>query len=94
MGFREVNIVTSFRYKQSWPVVIRLVDGGVFGDVTQLITHSLPLEKTIEAFEICADRSTNAIKVQVGGRCYSKLTSLDCRLLTHSETYDIVDFEV
>ncbi|OXG49841.1 hypothetical protein J010_04757 [Cryptococcus neoformans] len=65
MGFREVNIVTSFRYQQSWPVVIRLVSEGVLGDVTQLITHTFPVEKTIDAFETCADRSALAIKVQI-----------------------------
>lgn len=65
MGFREVNIVTSFRYRLSWPVVIRLVNAGIFGDVTGLITHTFPIEQTIEAFETCADRSKLAIKVQV-----------------------------
>lgn len=65
MGFREVNIITSFRYQQSWPVVIRLVAAGVYGDITPLITHVFPVEKTIEAFETCVDRSKNAIKVQI-----------------------------
>jgi L-iditol 2-dehydrogenase len=67
MGFREINIVTSFRYRLSWPVVIRLVADGIFGDVSRMITHTLPLERTLEAFETCADRSKLAIKVQVGG---------------------------
>lgn len=61
----QVNIVTSFRYQQSWPVVIRLVSEGVLGDVTRLITHTFPMEKTIDAFETCADRTTLAIKVQI-----------------------------
>ncbi|WWD10504.1 chlorophyll synthesis pathway protein BchC [Kwoniella europaea PYCC6329] len=65
MGFREVNIVTSFRYQQSWPVVIRLVAEGVLGDVDALITHTFPVERTIDAFETCADRSNLAIKVQI-----------------------------
>lgn len=65
MGFREINIVTSFRYRLSWPVVIRLVAAGVFGDVTRLITHTYPLENIIDAFETCADRSSHAIKVQI-----------------------------
>jgi L-iditol 2-dehydrogenase len=71
MGFREVNIVTSFRYRLSWPVVIRLVNAGIFGDVTGLITHTFPIEQTIEAFETCADRSKLAIKVQVSQYCRS-----------------------
>ena len=65
MGFREVNIITSFRYKQSWPTVIRLADAGVFGDVSQLITHTYPVEQTVEAFETSADRTKMSIKVQI-----------------------------
>ena len=61
----QVNIVTSFRYTQSWPTVIRLTQEGVFGDVTKLITHVLPIEKAVEAMEITADRSKLAIKVQI-----------------------------
>jgi threonine dehydrogenase-like Zn-dependent dehydrogenase len=61
----QVNIVTSFRYTQSWPTVIRLTSEGVFGDVTKLITHVLPIEKAVEAMEITADRSKLAIKVQI-----------------------------
>ena len=61
----QINIVTSFRYTQSWPTVIRLANEGIFGDVTKLITHVLPIEKAVEAMEITADRSTHAIKVQV-----------------------------
>lgn len=65
MGFREINLVTSFRYHQSWPVVIRLVAAGVYGDVSPLITHTYPIEETLEAFETCVDRTRNAIKVQI-----------------------------
>lgn len=61
----QINIVTSFRYTQSWPKVIRLTDEGIFGDVTQLITHVLPIEKAVEAMETTADRSKLAIKVQI-----------------------------
>ncbi|ORY29953.1 putative xylitol dehydrogenase [Naematelia encephala] len=77
MGFREVNIITSFRYTQSWPVVIRLTDAGIFGDVTKLITHTFPIEQTVDAFETCADRSKLAIKVQVGGSVpYQRVSQL------------------
>ncbi|BEI87247.1 hypothetical protein CcaverHIS002_0705930 [Cutaneotrichosporon cavernicola] len=65
MGFREINVITSFRYQQSWPVVIRLIQAGVFGDVGAMITHTLPLERAIDAFETCVDRSARAIKVQI-----------------------------
>jgi threonine dehydrogenase-like Zn-dependent dehydrogenase len=45
--------------------VIRLTNEGVFGDVTKLITHVLPIEKAVEAMENTADRSKLAIKVQI-----------------------------
>lgn len=61
----QINIVTSFRYTQSWPKVIRLANEGIFGDVTKLITHVLPIEKAVEAMETTADRSKLAIKVQI-----------------------------
>lgn len=65
MGFREINVVTSFRYMQSWPVVIRLAHAGVFGDLGAMITHTYPLEQSVEAFETCVDKSAHAIKVQI-----------------------------
>jgi L-iditol 2-dehydrogenase len=42
-----------------------LTDEGIFGDVTQLITHTLPIEGAVEAMETTADRSKLAIKVQI-----------------------------
>ncbi|KAJ8072240.1 hypothetical protein PM082_015799 [Marasmius tenuissimus] len=65
MGFREVNIVTSFRYKQTWPTVIRLLNDGMLTSAEKLITHSFPLEKTIEAFETCVTRECRSVKVQI-----------------------------
>lgn len=59
------SIVTSFRYKQTWPVVIRLLNDKVFGDATQLITHSFKLEETLEAFQTCVTASERSIKVQI-----------------------------
>jgi len=61
----KVNIITSFRYRLSWPVLIRLVAAGKFGDLNPMITHTFPIEETVKALETCADRSCLAIKVQV-----------------------------
>ncbi|ESK85308.1 sorbitol dehydrogenase [Moniliophthora roreri MCA 2997] len=65
MGFREVNIVTSFRYKQTWPTVIRLLNDGVLGEADKLITHTFPVEQIVDAFETCIHRETGSIKVQI-----------------------------
>lgn len=62
---RQINITTSFRYRLSWPTLIRLVASGRLGDVGQLITHTLPLEKAEEAMGIAADRNSGAVKVQI-----------------------------
>ncbi|KAG7089883.1 hypothetical protein E1B28_011518 [Marasmius oreades] len=65
MNFREVNIITSFRYKQTWPTVIRLMHDGIFHGADKLITHSFPLEKTLEAFQTCITRESRSVKVQI-----------------------------
>lgn len=59
------SIVTSFRYKSTWPTVIRLLDDRVFGNASQLITHTFPLELSREAFETCVTASERSIKVHI-----------------------------
>lgn len=70
MVFKEIDLKTTFRYKQSWPKVIKLTYDGVFGDVGKMITHEFPIERTLEAFDACLDKSKLAIKVQVGLSIY------------------------
>ena len=65
MVFTEADLKTSFRYRQSWPTVIRMAAAGLFGDCHKMITHTYPVEETIQAFETCLDKSKLAIKVQV-----------------------------
>ncbi|KAF9017775.1 putative xylitol dehydrogenase [Hymenopellis radicata] len=65
MSFREVNIITSFRYKQTWPTVIRLLNDAVLGEADKLITHSFPLEKIMDAFQTCVTKEAKSIKVQI-----------------------------
>ena len=65
MVFVEADLKTSFRYRQSWPTVIRMAAAGLFGDCAKMITHTYPVEQTIDAFEACLDKSKMAIKVQV-----------------------------
>ena len=78
MGTKELNIVTSFRYQMAWPVVIKLVNDGVFGDVTKLITHTYPVEQTLDAFETCVTKSKLAIKVHVSDlKCLADVQIVD-----------------
>lgn len=59
------RIITSFRYKQTWPTIIRLLKAGVFGNASQLVTHTYRLEDAKSAFEACITPTERSIKVQI-----------------------------
>lgn len=58
----EITIRGLFRYANTWPTAIRLLENKLI-DVKGLVTHKLPLEKGVEAFEIASNPSSNSIKV-------------------------------
>ncbi|PHH90735.1 hypothetical protein CDD83_2775 [Cordyceps sp. RAO-2017] len=61
---REVDIQLQYRYCNTWPRAIRLVESGVI-DLSRLVTHRFPLEEAVKAFETSADPNSGAIKVQI-----------------------------
>lgn len=61
---REVDIQLQYRYSNTWPRAIRLVESGVI-DLSRLVTHRFPLEDALKAFETSADPKSGAIKVQI-----------------------------
>ncbi|KAJ8122159.1 hypothetical protein ONZ43_g1574 [Nemania bipapillata] len=61
---REIDLVFQYRYCNTWPRAIRLVENGVI-DLSKLITHRFKIEDAIEAFKTAADPKTGAIKVQI-----------------------------
>lgn len=61
---REVDIQLQYRYCNTWPRAIRLIENGVI-DLSKLVTHKFPLEDALKAFETAADPKTGAIKVQI-----------------------------
>lgn len=61
---REVDIQLQYRYSNTWPRAIRLVQNGVI-DLSKLVTHRFTLEDALKAFETSADPKTGAIKVQI-----------------------------
>lgn len=61
---REIDLVFQYRYSNTWPRAIRLVQGGVI-DLKKLVTHRYRLEDAIDAFNTAADPKTGAIKVQI-----------------------------
>lgn len=65
MSFREVNIIMSFRYKQTWPTMIRLLTDKVLREADKFITHTYTLEEAEKAFNCCVTPSERSIKVQI-----------------------------
>ncbi|KAK4229736.1 L-arabinitol 4-dehydrogenase [Podospora fimiseda] len=61
---REVDLQFQYRYCNTWPRAIRLVQNGVV-DLNKLVTHRFKLEEALKAFETAADPKTGAIKVQI-----------------------------
>ncbi|CAF3515969.1 unnamed protein product [Fusarium graminearum] len=61
---REVDIQLQYRYCNTWPRAIRLVENNVV-DLSKLVTHKFKLEDAIKAFETSADPKTGAIKLRL-----------------------------
>lgn len=64
LSVREIDLQFQYRYCNTWPRAIRLVQSGVI-DMKQLVTHRFQLEDAVEAFKTAADATTGAIKVQI-----------------------------
>ncbi|KZV67758.1 GroES-like protein [Peniophora sp. CONT] len=65
LSAREIDLKFQYRYANTWPRAIRLVDSGVLADIRKLVTHRFDLEDAVKAFETSADPKTGAIKVQI-----------------------------
>ena len=64
LSTEEIDLQFQYRYSNTWPKAIRLVEGGVL-DLSRLVTHRFDLEDAVRAFETAADPKTGAIKVQI-----------------------------
>jgi L-iditol 2-dehydrogenase len=58
----EIDLQFQYRYNNTWPRAIRLLQGEVL-DLRQLVTHRFGIEDAKRAFETAADPKTGAIKV-------------------------------
>ena len=65
MSTREIDVRFQYRYANTWPRAIRLLEAGVLGDVRKLVTHRFMIEDAVSAFETSADAKSGAIKVQI-----------------------------
>ena len=64
LSVREVDLQFQYRYCNTWPRAIRLVQSGII-NMNKLVTHRFQLEDAVQAFETAANPKTGAIKVQI-----------------------------
>ena len=64
LSTQEIDLQFQYRYANTWPKAIRLVESGVI-DLKRLVTHRFDLEDAVKAFETAADVKSGAIKVQI-----------------------------
>ena len=65
LSVQEIDLQFQYRYSNTWPRAIRLVQSGVL-DMKRLVTHRFSLEDAVKAFETSADSAkTGAIKVLI-----------------------------
>ncbi|KAF8842927.1 GroES-like protein [Paxillus ammoniavirescens] len=69
-ALREVDILGSFRYANTYPDALRLLASGKLTNIEKLITHRMGLQDTARAFELMArgkDEDGNTVlKVMIG----------------------------
>ena len=64
LSTQEIDLQYQYRYCNTWPRAIRLVESGVI-DLRKLVTHRFDIEEAVKAFETAADPKTGAIKVLI-----------------------------
>jgi len=64
LSTQEIDLQYQYRYANTWPKAIRLVQSGVI-QMDKLVTHRYNMSDAIEAFQTAADPKTGAIKVQI-----------------------------
>ena len=64
LSTEEIDLQFQYRYSNTWPKAIRLVQNGVI-NMDKLVTHRYNLSDAVEAIKTAADPKTGAIKVQI-----------------------------
>ncbi|KAH8899980.1 putative alcohol dehydrogenase [Thozetella sp. PMI_491] len=64
ISLAEIDLRFINRYRDTWPAGIACLEGKIL-DLKQLVTHVFPLDRALEAFDICSDLSKGSIKIQI-----------------------------
>lgn len=64
LSTQEIDLQYQYRYCNTWPKAIRLVESGVI-KLDKLVTHRYNLKDAVEAFKTASDPRSGAIKVQI-----------------------------
>lgn len=64
LSTQEIDLQYQYRYSNTWPRAIRLVESGVI-KMEKLVTHRFNMSDAAEAFAMAADPKKGAIKVQI-----------------------------
>ena len=66
---KELDLRGSFRFHEEFETAVRLMQAGLI-NVKPLISHTLPMEEAVKAFEIASDRK-QSMKAQIA---FSRIT--------------------
>ncbi|KAF3039724.1 hypothetical protein E8E12_005615 [Didymella heteroderae] len=64
LSLGEIDLKFINRYRDTWPAGLQCLAGGIL-DLKQLVSHTFPLEKALDALHTCGDLSNGSIKVQI-----------------------------
>lgn len=65
LSLGEIDLRFINRYSDTWPAGINAIANSQVLNLDALVTHTFPLEKAVEAMELCADKHTASVKVQI-----------------------------
>lgn len=51
LSVKEVDLRFQYRYANTWPTAIRLLESGAVKEIRRLVTHRFKLEEAVKAFE-------------------------------------------
>jgi L-iditol 2-dehydrogenase len=65
LSLAEIELKFINRYSDTWPAGIRALTNGRVLNLDALVTHTFPLERAVDALQVCADRTKQSIKIQI-----------------------------